>query len=667
MKIIEQNSLSECGVCVINMLANEFHRNHINKNQILKDIYLPENGLSILELEEYAMIYGVNMESYEMDLKEFKSYETKKYFVLLLKNPDGLHYVVAKKKHQELIIYDSVEGVINTTVNEISSKYCNIIILCKKGKPIEINFDNDNSWWKYINYKYFAISILFQMIVITLTLLGGTFMKNIIDMAITDESLNNLVIIAIIYSFVFVLNHLAEWILNLYGNYETRRLYMIMFNMFIRRIENKEFNFYDKTPIAQTMQLSAYMQKLSHFFAVDITQLVSNIFLIIVAVIILSISSIWFILITIVATFGYLAIAIYAYGFNKSRLKIILNNNEKSFSHLNEFLMLTKKNQNHALNNKSLSMIKSDNYTNYQLYKKNVDVSQNNNFITNGLDSLVYVFIVVIGSFLIIKGDVNYNVAVLTYAVALNNMINQSIDGIFGFVININDIKQANEIYHKHIKVNNCNYLPGVHFTKIKSITFSKLNYGYNKQQQIIKNLNMNIVSDTLINGPSGSGKSTLMKILTRRIKVANNTVYIDDVDINFLDSYDIRQNIIYHSSAANIIDFNISDLIQSHDDKLRIKIISLIKLMQVNLNATNFDNLSSGQKQIISLLQLLLYKNKIILLDEPLSHVDPEIKLWIIREIKPILLENNFIIWVSHDASIIPFFEQHQEVMHGN
>ncbi len=667
MKIVEQNSLSECGVCVINMLANEFHRNHINKNQILKDIYLPESGLSILELEEYAMIYGVGMESFEMDFKEFKSYETKKYFVLLLKKQTGLHYVIVKKKHQELIIYDSVEGVISTNVNAISSEYCNIIILCKKTKPIEVNFDSDNSWWKYINYKYFAISILFQMIIITLTLLGGTFMKNIIDMAITDESLNNLVIIAIIYSFVFVLSHLAEWILNLYGNYETRRLYMIMFNMFIRRIENKEFNFYDKTPIAQTMQLSSYMQKLAHFFAVDITQLVSNIFLIIIAVIILSISSVWFILITIVATFGYLAIAIYAYGFNKSRIKIILNNNEKSFSHLNEFLTLTKKNQNYLLNNKSLAMIKADNYTNYQLYKKNVDVSQNNNFITNGLDSLVYVFIVVVGSFLIIKGDVNYNVAVLTYAVALNNMINQSIDGIFGFVINTNDIKQANEIYHKHIKVNNCNSLPGVHFAKINSISFSKLNYEYNKQQQIIKNLNMNIVSDTLINGPSGSGKSTLMKILTRRMKVANNMVYIDDIDINFLDSYDIKQNIIYHSSVANIIDFNISDLIQSHDDKLRIKIITLIKLMQVNLNATNFDNLSSGQKQIIALLQLLLYKNKIILLDEPLSHVDPEIKLWIIRELKPLLLESNFVIWVSHDTSIIPFFEHHQELSHGN
>ncbi len=665
MKIVEQNSLSECGVCVINMLANEFHRSHINKNQILKYVYLPENGLSILELEEYAMVYGVGMESYEMDFKEFESYETKKYFVLLLKKTTGLHYVIARKKHQNLIIYDSVEGIINTTVGEISSEYCNIIILCKKTKPIEINFDNDNSWWKYINYKYFFISIVLQMIIIVLTLFGGTFMKNIIDMAITDESLNNLVILAITYLFVFILSHLAEWILNLYGNYETRRLYMIMFNMFIRRIENKEFNFYDKTPIAQTMQLSSYMQKLAHFFAVDITQLASNVFLIIVAVIILSISSVWFILITIIATFGYLAVAIYAYSFNKSRLKKILNNNEQSFSHLNDFLDLTKKNQNYILNNKALTLIKDDNYTNYHLYKESVNIDQNNSFITNSIDSLVYVFIVIIGSFLIIKGDVNYNVAILTYAVALNNMINQSVDGIFSFVININGIKQANEIYHKHIRVNNCNYLPGVHFGRTKGIKISKLSYGYNKQQQIIKALDMNIVSDTIIKGPSGSGKSTLMKILTRRIKIANNMVYLDDIDINYLDSYNIKQNIIYHSSEANIINFNISDLIQSHDNKLRIKIISLIKLMQVNLNATNFDNLSSGQKQIISFLQLLLYTNKIILLDEPLSHVDHEIKLWIIRELKPVLLENNFIVWVSHDATIEPFFKNKQEILH--
>lgn len=78
-----------------------------------------------------------------------------------------------------------------------------------------------------------------------------------------------------------------------------------------------------------------------------------------------------------------------------------------------------------------------------------------------------------------------------------------------------------------------------------------------------------------------------------------------------------------------------------------------------LNSNFEQNINLSTGQQQILAFLNLLKYKNKLLLLDEPLAHVDTDNKKIILDSILPLVLKNNFVIYVSHDHYLKNYFDQ--------
>ncbi len=90
--------------------------------------------------------------------------------------------------------------------------------------------------------------------------------------------------------------------------------------------------------------------------------------------------------------------------------------------------------------------------------------------------------------------------------------------------------------------------------------------------------------------------------------------------------------------------------------------IITIIQEAHIT-TLTDLQKLSSGQKQILGFLSLLLFKNKVILADELLSNVSIKLKKILYEKIKPLITASNLLVVVDHDINVKNHFKHTVEV----
>ena len=181
-------------------------------------------------------------------------------------------------------------------------------------------------------------------------------------------------------------------------------------------------------------------------------------------------------------------------------------------------------------------------------------------------------------------------------------------------------------------------------FGKIKSksikgnILFEKVNFGYDKDNIIIKNLSLKIKKGERIAivGPTGSGKSTIIKLILRFFELNSGTINIDDVNIKDYSLKNLRSQISLVSQDiflfADSIYNNISLFNKQINDKhveaaaKEIGILDFINNLPGGFNYNVKERgvmLSEGQRQLISFLRAYVSNPKILILDEATSSID--------------------------------------------
>lgn len=203
-------------------------------------------------------------------------------------------------------------------------------------------------------------------------------------------------------------------------------------------------------------------------------------------------------------------------------------------------------------------------------------------------------------------------------------------------------------------------------------IELKDISYKYNNHNKFIfKHVNITIQEKQKIAiiGPSGSGKSTLCKLLLNLYQPNSGTIYIDNIPINEYQIHFLRKNIIYINQKTSLFNDTVLNNITFGNNTMDTRIKQIIHNYKLNV----FDkldygiytkvenqgaNLSLGMQKIIFLLRGLLRDGKIIIMDEPLSGLNIELKDSVIRLIKDYFKEKTIII-ITHDKEIIPFVDK--------
>ena len=158
-----------------------------------------------------------------------------------------------------------------------------------------------------------------------------------------------------------------------------------------------------------------------------------------------------------------------------------------------------------------------------------------------------------------------------------------------------------------------------------------KKNYGKN---EAVKGISFNIKEDEILGllGPNGSGKTTTIGMLLGLLKPTSGEIFINGQklegnrieileQINFISPYielpkklTVKQNLVVYGKLYKIN--NINERIEFLSEKLRLGGL---------LNSITGE-LSSGQKNRVSLAKALINEPKVLLLDEPTASLDPEV-----------------------------------------
>lgn len=200
------------------------------------------------------------------------------------------------------------------------------------------------------------------------------------------------------------------------------------------------------------------------------------------------------------------------------------------------------------------------------------------------------------------------------------------------------------------------------------NVSFENIKFGYNKGETIINNFSQDIKKGqkVAIVGPTGAGKTTIIKLLMRFYDVDEGAILVDGHNIKDFTRHDLRSNFgmvlqdtwLYSGTIKDNIRYgrlNATDeeVYRAADAAYAHRFITTLPDgydMEINEEA---DNISQGQKQLLTIARAILSDPKILILDEATSSVDTRTEL-LIQKAMENLMENRTSFIIAHRLSTI-------------
>lgn len=199
-------------------------------------------------------------------------------------------------------------------------------------------------------------------------------------------------------------------------------------------------------------------------------------------------------------------------------------------------------------------------------------------------------------------------------------------------------------------------------------ISFENVWFAYEEENYVLKDLNFSLApGDTLaIVGSTGSGKSTIINIINRFYEYTKGSVKIDDRELRTYDLLALRSRIAMVLQDVFLFSGTILDNIRLNDERISRETVmesaKLIKADQfINKLPNRYDfmvsergnNLSMGQRQLISFIRALVFDPDFLILDEATSSIDNESEALIQYAIETLIARRTSII-IAHRLSTI-------------
>jgi len=191
------------------------------------------------------------------------------------------------------------------------------------------------------------------------------------------------------------------------------------------------------------------------------------------------------------------------------------------------------------------------------------------------------------------------------------------------------------------------------------AITIKNLKKSY-KNQAILHDINLNIEAGELffLLGPSGCGKSTLLRCIAGLEKLDTGSIMFGDHDVTSLPTHKREAAMVFqsyalwpHMTVGENVAFGLEERGIRGNDLVAQVLEALEGVHLKGFEDRSIDQLSGGQQQRVALARALVVRPKCLLLDEPLSNLDAQLRMEMRSEIRRIVKEFELTaIYVTHD-----------------
>ncbi|MFM1614262.1 ABC transporter ATP-binding protein [Streptococcus mutans] len=288
--------------------------------------------------------------------------------------------------------------------------------------------------------------------------------------------------------------------------------------------------------------------------------------------------------------------------------------------------------------------------------------------VLNAISDLAYLIVALVGGLQVLAGrltignmqafvqyiwQINQPIQTITQLSSVLQSAKSSLERIFEVLDETDEVNQVKEKLEHDLT---------------GQVTFHNVAFQYTEDKPLIRHFDLDVKPGQMIAvvGPTGAGKTTLINLLMRFYDVTQGAITVDNHDIRNLSRQEYRKQFGMVLQDAWLYEGTIKDNLrfgnlQASDEEIveAAKVANVDHFIRTLPDGYNMEvnqesnNISLGQKQLLTIARALLADPKILILDEATSSVDTRLEL-LIQKAMSKLMEGRTSFVIAHRLSTI-------------
>lgn len=662
MKIVRQQDEKDCGVCSLLSIIR-YYKGNVPLEQLRLDARTNNEGTTALNLVLASQKYGFDAVGMKVEnLNDIKRLPAIAH--LNLKKGYSHYVVIEKVTKDKIILMDPAKGKVVKFLWEFQKEWSGVVLIFYPKQKIMV-LKNDVTLFTIFKKVFISEKNLIKIIVLVSFLLTiftialGYYFQMFNSLYLNKYPINYLKVLVLVFAIFTCFKLFLTYYRSYLENHLNKNIDCLITSDFLKHLFNLPLNVITSRKsgeiLSRVNELTSIKGLITEIF---ITYTLDFLIVVITTFLLIRISSKLF-LILFLTTIFYLFVGIITKKsiFEKAYQNISI---ESEFNNtvLENIKMINSIKNLDAVDGTLNKIERKLTHYLYDTYKVNTILNKINIFKVSCYE-IGFFLINTFGFYFVYKGIINM-IDLITFNALLNlyfEPLKNIVDSIPKYSFMKASITKINDFLGVRAEI-----LGEKTSTDGYDISINNLNYSYNKYQNVLKSVNLNIKEGefVLLQGASGSGKSTLCSILNKYITDYTGDILFGKMNYKDLSIKTIRENIVYVGQNENIFTGSIKENITFGNKVSDLNFDKICKICKVDdvankktfsyesLIGSDEGNISGGEKQRIILARAVLKDFNVLILDEALSEVDIKLELEILKSIRE-NYKDKTIIYISH------------------